>query len=65
MSKIVDEHQGQIHLASQLGEGTTFTLTLPKDGGSALLRAPVLAHNNRGCLPAEYLSLTTKINYAA
>lgn len=31
VSKIVDEHQGLIHVASQRGEGTTFTLTLPKE----------------------------------
>ena len=31
VSKIVDEHQGLIHVASQRGEGTTFTLSLPKE----------------------------------
>jgi signal transduction histidine kinase len=31
VSKIVDEHQGLIHLASHPGQGTTFTVTLPKE----------------------------------
>ncbi|MGC2659953.1 MAG: ATP-binding protein [Bryobacteraceae bacterium] len=43
VSKIVDEHQGQIHLDSQLGQGTTFTLTLPKEQHGTTTRAGVSA----------------------
>jgi signal transduction histidine kinase len=41
VSKIIDEHQGLIHLASQPGQGTTFTLTVPKEQhASASARRP-------------------------
>jgi two-component system NtrC family sensor kinase len=39
---IIDRHSGKIAVQSQLGKGTTFTVTLPVDGGGVASAPPIL-----------------------
>ena len=50
--KIIEEHKGFIEVESEVGYGTTFTITLPKNPPT-----PVIIHNVSRRLSAEHPSI--------